>query len=287
MLLYRCHPQHIPWWLWPNVLGLDAPLVALVWQETFARMGGTGLHPGQRLLLGGAIWQIYLLDRWLDARGGNTRHLAARHVFQQRHRRLVPAISFVLTPALAMAAIRVLSFPVWMAGLILGLATGFHLMLSQGKSGRGLAAFPFKEGSVGVIFALGCALIPWVESGGRGAFFIPLPMFACLCGLNCCFITLWEDLPGILGATSLLTRPLQGISRALTAAGLALGGIGGGSLLLRPRWETAVPVGCIGLSALALVVLNLLSDRIPQEMSRVLADAVLLTPMVYLIISIP
>ena len=30
------NPKKVPFWLWPNVLGFDAPLVAVAWQFFFA-----------------------------------------------------------------------------------------------------------------------------------------------------------------------------------------------------------------------------------------------------------
>ena len=35
--------KQLPWWLWPNLLGLDAPLVAVVWQQALARMQGVAI----------------------------------------------------------------------------------------------------------------------------------------------------------------------------------------------------------------------------------------------------
>ena len=32
-----------PWWLWPNLLNLDSPLLAVIWQEQFARISGANL----------------------------------------------------------------------------------------------------------------------------------------------------------------------------------------------------------------------------------------------------
>ena len=70
-----------PVWLWFNLLGLDAPVVALVWQDFLARCYPTILRPPGRAVLGLTVWAIYLADRLLD-----TRHPAVwesvRHVFR-------------------------------------------------------------------------------------------------------------------------------------------------------------------------------------------------------------
>ena len=57
-----------PWWLWPHLLSLDAPLVALAWQDWWSRSEGTPLPGSRRLILGLGVWMIYLADRLSDAR---------------------------------------------------------------------------------------------------------------------------------------------------------------------------------------------------------------------------
>src|SRR3954451_15813809 len=79
------------WWLWPNLLGLDAPLVAVVWQALFARTVHVTLFPAARLALALAVWAVYLADRLLDCASseasGATSGEAGRHVFCRYHAR--------------------------------------------------------------------------------------------------------------------------------------------------------------------------------------------------------
>lgn len=58
--------------MWPNLLSLDAPAVALVWQDFLARTFGIPLRMPARLVLGLTVWAIYLGDRLLDVRGPAT-----------------------------------------------------------------------------------------------------------------------------------------------------------------------------------------------------------------------
>jgi hypothetical protein len=60
-----------PVWLWMNLLSLDAPLVALVWQDLLARCYGTLLLPAGRTVLGLTVWAIYIADRLMDVRGAS------------------------------------------------------------------------------------------------------------------------------------------------------------------------------------------------------------------------
>ena len=90
---------HIPWWLWPNVLSLDAPLVAVLWQEALSRAHHVKLLPGCNLALGLAVWLIYIVDRVLDGCGAPRGEvLSPRHAFYRRHRiwfvvLVIPALS--------------------------------------------------------------------------------------------------------------------------------------------------------------------------------------------------
>ncbi|WP_038165051.1 hypothetical protein [Verrucomicrobium sp. BvORR106] len=77
----------IPWWLWLNVLSLDAPLVAVLWQAALARVCRLTLPDGCYWALGLAVWIIYMADRVLDS-FSNEVQLAStvRHAFYRRHR---------------------------------------------------------------------------------------------------------------------------------------------------------------------------------------------------------
>ncbi len=76
------------WWLWPNVLSLDAPLVALAWQEAFAQVMAVELGAAQRVLLAVCTWLAYSGDRLLDARRLPDGPVdSARHAFARKHAR--------------------------------------------------------------------------------------------------------------------------------------------------------------------------------------------------------
>jgi hypothetical protein len=82
--------QPTPWWLWPHVLSLEAPLVAVLWQRVLAQAHGVRLTPMLDAGLALACWLIYLADRTLDtfsAKPGSA--LDTRHAFYRRHRRVL------------------------------------------------------------------------------------------------------------------------------------------------------------------------------------------------------
>lgn len=89
--------RQVPWWLWPHVLSLEAPLVAVLWQAALMRMHGVHSTPGVGLGLGLACWVIYVLDRTLDTLGVNeVQELDVRHAFYFRHRRVILALGLPL-----------------------------------------------------------------------------------------------------------------------------------------------------------------------------------------------
>ncbi|MFC4991055.1 hypothetical protein [Rubritalea tangerina] len=60
-----------PAWLLPNLLSLDAPLVAVIWMWMLARaMRVQYVETSSYILLAAAVWCVYVLDRIRDVRRG-------------------------------------------------------------------------------------------------------------------------------------------------------------------------------------------------------------------------
>ena len=76
-----------PWWLWPNLLNLDSPILALIWQEQFARIANVDLALGDRLILFCCTWLVYCTDRLLDVINSNTKTETGRHSIHQKKTR--------------------------------------------------------------------------------------------------------------------------------------------------------------------------------------------------------
>ena len=73
--------------LWPNLLSLDAPIIAVVWAKLFTvHVGYSKLFAGVMPMLFCSVWFIYLLDRLIDTgpwRKSIPRTL--RHQFYRKH----------------------------------------------------------------------------------------------------------------------------------------------------------------------------------------------------------
>ena len=77
-----------PLWLWPNLLSLDAPLIAVLWLQLFAVSLHVQLEAAVSLALALVVWLIYVGDRLADGWNANLRAaLTARHRFHRLHRR--------------------------------------------------------------------------------------------------------------------------------------------------------------------------------------------------------
>ncbi len=144
-------------WLWPNLLSLDAPLVALLWQILFLRCFHAASRPLPSVLLVSVVWLIYAADRALDAWRGSG--LRPRHEFYRRHWRAL--------------------LPIWIAVLVyFGVVHCSRL------------CWP-KEAAVAVIFGLGASLAAWTRVETSYDVFTVI-LFACLCWINCAAISEWE-----------------------------------------------------------------------------------------------
>ena len=78
-----------PLWIWPNLLSLDAPLVALAWFWIFKQVWLVRYHqPTLPWFLALAVWCIYVADRLMDSRGKRRESGSAplRHRFHRQFR---------------------------------------------------------------------------------------------------------------------------------------------------------------------------------------------------------
>ncbi len=249
-----------PWWLWPNLLSLDAPAVAVVWQSFLAAEEGVVVPVAAMVALALTVWGIYLADRWLDVRNGSHGN-TARHRFASRNQwSVVGLASVVLIMACTIAVVglpgRYLKVGGTVAVFLLGYFAVVHI-LARRASFKGL-----KETSVGVVFAIGVAIplmvgpapirLEWVSG---------VIAFGGLCVMNCILISRWEESPA-LAPSSWIVLAASGVAVAASFAAKA-------------------PVTGAVLASLALLAsLVLLQERIATRTLRVLADAVLLSPLI-------
>ena len=246
-------------WLWPNLLSLDAPLVALLWQIFFIRCFHATAGIETAILLPLAVWLIYAADRMLDAWRGDTS--TPRHAFYSRHWRIVIPIWVAVLAASAWIAWTYSSPQLWSRGLMIASGTLVYLCAVQGAPRwfrRGS-----KEAAVGIVFALGVSLAAW-PMVHTWADTLAIAQFCLLCWINCVSIEDWER--GVPARTAAVI----GASLVATIS----------VLLLRDHRPV---IACAETAAaLGLLIVDRYAPRISTDATRVLADAVLLSPLLLL-----
>lgn len=221
--------QKTPWWLWPNLLSLDAPVVALAWAWMFAKCWGVMSVPWQLwVTLGLAVWIIYVVDRVLDVKfltkADRSHELAKRHDFHHKYR------SFFIVGVVIAAGVCLyfsmfhLARTVMQYGLfVMAFASVYFLFAwtySKSRKERKGDAGMMKNLIAGLTFAYGAsagvhAYAPLLPFGDM-TFSSEVLLFAALCVLNMNAIDFWnlegeeeEDAAAVLNLATLL---LAGVS---------------------------------------------------------------------------
>ena len=274
-----------PWWLWPNLLNLDSPLLAVIWQEQFARVAGVSLGWGDRALLFCCTWLVYCADRTLDAveSGGKTE--TPRHAIQLRGKPIWLGVCAAVLVVALVLAVATLNSRAWLCGgVVLGF-TAVHFGATHWWPAL-RSRFWSKEWNVGFVFSAGCALQVWsVAPGVWPGLLPPVIGFGALCAMSCSHITAWEVLkadrndPGsLLNAHPVFVRRLSWFDIALGLSALAAA-----AALGQAAGQHAM--AAVGISALGLAWLHDRCDRFSTDFLRVTADFGLYTPLLFFVFS--
>ncbi|HEY5079011.1 MAG TPA: hypothetical protein VII43_04165 [Opitutaceae bacterium] len=272
------------WWIWPTILSLDAPAVAVLWQLLLADAASVSLGAPETLVLGSSVWLAYSSDRWFEGwRVEPGRIRTHRHRFTQRLRwPLAFAWAAVLGLDLSLSLLGLSHRELKAGFLLLGPVVAyllFHQLLHRGSRWR-----PPKELCVAVLLAGGAAVFIAARPGAHlRAMAIPLAIFALLCLSNCALISVWEDeVDRSHGQTSLalqfargaaFSRILPWLLSALCAAAWICAGEG-----------SRAAAACGAASGVLLGLVDLAERRIGRSLARVLADVALATPAIPLIL---
>lgn len=268
-----------PLWLYPNLLSLDAPLVALAWLHIFAMTWRLGYHPWQAYLcLGLTVWAIYVADRLLDVslHGASTSGLEPRHLFHQRYRKWM-VMGLILS--MSIAAIIVLTgmpraiFMYLAMGVVL-VAGFFGLSMLASQDHKEVALS--KNIVAGLTFAFGTALTAHLYRAQFGVSELILSReficFAILCVLNIAAIDFWEhathsdDIEVKASDELSITLPLVLLGFAALMFAIQ-------DMATRPFYY-AILTG-----AALLYVLNRKRAEFSMDALRVLADVALIAPL--------
>jgi hypothetical protein len=267
-------------WLWFNLLSLDAPIVALLWQALFAREMSAPIHLAAFAALGLSVWFIYVSDRLLDALHQDGCR-AARHRFYQRNWATFSAGATLVLFALGIVCGRLHPL-VLRNGLLLLAAVLAYFILVHFVSDTARRFWP-KELAVAVLFATGTALATWSRTElPHSLMILPVILFTALCWLNCTAVEYWEwkddrdgNSPSPHRVTLLLGRNLHTISFAIVLCGAV------GFCWIPARLQAVVAASLV--SAATLYWLDRNRERFSPEAQRVLVDVTLLSPALFML----
>lgn len=268
-------------WLWLNLVCLDAPLVAVVWQWLFARALVLPLSSASIAALFLTAWLIYLADRLTDTFSLDAnRDMSMRHRFCARHRR--PWIVGIVIVAACDAWLltrhldpRVLRFGSSVAGL-----AALYLLINY-AAGPVWRFLPVKELAIGTLFAAGTvtALLPQLRRID-GPTLLAVVLFGALCAFNCISIAFWEQRLDEEQHRESIATSWPAAAKYLPVIAVCI--VVSALLASRLSVPLAVVDSTIAMSALLLGALHGLRAVIARDERTALADLVLLTPLVML-----
>ena len=268
-----------PLWLVPNLLSLDAPLVAVAWLYMLAKTWGVNYHPEHEyVVLGLVVWVLYVTDRLLDAAVlGDSPRCQERHRFHRRHWRkfvggAVVAGITALVLVLFKSPMAVFSYLLVEAFLV----AGFFALAVFAPPGNDL---PYAKNILGgLAFAFGTAMVAHVYLYDKRIVDLLLwsrefKAFAVLCILNISAIDLWEH--------ANRSDDVEVKAQDELALTLPLTLLGGAALFFAAQNEEqgSRPFFYAILTGAALLhIVNRMRARFSMEALRVLADAALVAP---------
>ncbi len=281
--VHRYEPGRPHWWQWPTVLSLDAPLVAIAWQIALARSAGVNLAGYHIFILGASVWLAYAADRWIEGwRLTPDQVLTQRLLFHQRWRWPVAGAWIVVLGFALVLSFARLTHREFFAGLaVLGCVLVY--LLSHQLVHRHHPWRAPKEICVALLLTGGVACFPAAQDPAYLlAVAAPLALFGVLCFANCALISLWEnEIDRQHGQNSLVLQYPAG-RPFVRAMPWILAGIGivVVTCLHLPSGDVTE---CAVASSVLLGVVDLAHHRLGRQLSRVLADIVLLTPLILLL----
>ncbi len=247
-------------WQWPNILALDAALIALFWQAVFVNSLGLQVHLAAQGVLGLSVWLTYMADRLFDVTKRPLQQLhSARHRFAKQNVRVLWWLWTCVLVINIGSAVTGLNARELQNGAVLLILCLLYTAFNQILSRR---FFP-KELCVALIYA-----------GGVIIFLIPIPAtelwppaaaLVLLCLINCLMIGAKEQrIDRALQVRSMAQLPLPLTLALYISCALLL-------CCLSHAW--LLP---IGLSWGALLIIHIYRRHLSVESFRVLADSALL-----------
>lgn len=266
--------DRLPLWLVPNLLSLDAPVIALLWQGFLAASMHVSLTFAGRAVLGLAVWSVYIADRLLDVRRHGNAIISARHRFHQEHPKLMAGLLAVAISGAAVITFLQARIALVRGGAVVAVCVLLYFALIH--RANSFARVP-KEIAVALVFACGIILAPWTRTQYKESLLVEGAALFLACVANTVAIEVfeWRRLRQMRGGAP---HPLTIMIGRHYAAFCATAMAGCTSVFAIQAGEARPILLAVALSVLALLCLVRIQHRLSPDAFRVLADAALLSP---------
>jgi hypothetical protein len=271
----------IPLWLWPNILSLDAPMVAVLWQFVFDKSFGVPIDSVALAVLGMCAWLVYASDRILDGlHDAPPPDETPRHRFYRVHCAwILPWMAAVsaITLWLSLARLQTVLFQSYS---ILALAVLVYLVIVHLSPRIVKTIFP-KEMMVALLFACGVCTPALIEPTASSLIFAALLMFSAVLWINAAGIEHWETKRRPMARSRLNLKGTCNSAAYLRVASVTIT-VAAALLAFCSAGSERVLYEAIAVTALALGALDCSRDWLSRDLLRVLADVALLSPLLFL-----
>lgn len=281
-----------------HVANLDAPVVAVAWQDALARLTGVWVTPAERIVLFLSVWLAYAADRGLDvAWRPAVRIRTERHRLVRRHVAAFVALWAIVFVVAVCVSVRELDAQAlrsgwWLFGLVLA-----YLGVVQGVARAAIHGFP-KEVAVAGLFATGTAWFVGVRvlatNGGASIMRLVAAAFAfaLLALLNCLLISRVEyredrargEIAWLSRRT--LRRVVSGGTLLIATLALVVALVGLGASTRIAEFAFLVAASSAALYVLDRAVRKVEMPRHAVGFGRAWADICLWTPLPFVIVRV-
>ncbi len=279
--------QRHPWWFFPNLWSIDAPLVAVTWMYMLGRAWRQDhLQWHTFFVLGAVVWTVYVADRMVDswmARKNADISLKPRHLYHRQHKYLfglllvgvLSAIAYVVT-MLMPRDILILGIPAFLVSLL------YFSRTYRRKSDSNQAAKNCLAG-LGFAFGVAAATAVYLPFSTPSIFYTILGVlevlrspevlfFAVLCIVNINAIDVWEKDARVADGEQKFHAELS-LSLPLTL----LAGAGILMTIWTNQYTKPYYFGIV-FASIGLYMLNRHRHRFSLDALRVLADLAMIAP---------
>ena len=257
-------PSKAKFYQWPNIVSVDAAMIAVAWQYALAEKLWVILEWPAYAVLGISVWLTYMADRLYDVASRPMKQLQSlRHQFAKKHRSRLWQIWWGALMLNLAIATQLSSQQLQRGAILLGICL-LYTYFNQKLSRR---FFP-KEICVALIYAGGIIVfIPTTP-------IIPMLSLAWLCLINCLIIgTREKRVDADMQVNSITSIPTERYIAPLAFLSTPI------MLWATPQLNLAMT-----LSLALLGILQLFQNRIQIEDFRVMADTTLMAGAIFALV---